>query len=130
MKGHVSYERAPLRGYIYNPHFSFVIISSHTILFILIYIYIIYCPYGYLYIPSILDIYIVNRVGSPHWYQSVPPTSILTTVKLNAIRTICNQLIADPYNFEGHITSIITKDRTPPIFLSCTSCCNSPSALH
>jgi hypothetical protein len=25
MKGHVSYERAPLRGYIYNPQFSVVI---------------------------------------------------------------------------------------------------------
>jgi hypothetical protein len=32
MKGHVSYEREPLRGYIYNPHFSFVIISFLYIL--------------------------------------------------------------------------------------------------
>jgi hypothetical protein len=50
MKGHVSYERAPLRGYIYNPHFSFVIIS-----FIFLFnIYIFIILNGFLHIPSIL----------------------------------------------------------------------------
>jgi hypothetical protein len=39
MKGHVSYERAPLRGYIYSPHFSFVIISFIFLFYYYSYIY-------------------------------------------------------------------------------------------
>jgi hypothetical protein len=65
MKGHVSYERAPLCGYIYSsPH-----PCCNIILFIFLYIYY------YIYLLSIngllrivlfiLDIYIVNQLGSP-----------------------------------------------------------------
>jgi hypothetical protein len=71
MKGHVSYERAPLCG-IYIQ--ALILICNHLIiLFILIQLLLnIFTILNGLLrtVLFILDIYIVNQLGSPQWYQS------------------------------------------------------------
>jgi hypothetical protein len=59
LKGHDYWLRAPLRGYINEPSFSIVIISSIHILFTVL--------HGLLcYIPSILDNSCVSELCSSH----------------------------------------------------------------
>jgi hypothetical protein len=65
MKGHDYWLRAPLRGYISKPSFSFVIILLYLISYL--FIYYLQVLHGLLcYIPSILDYSCVSELCSSH----------------------------------------------------------------
>jgi hypothetical protein len=80
MKGHDYWLREPLRGYISEPSFSFVII----LLFVLIYIYI--CLYGFdYYIPDILDYLCVTNFVRLSFYLEVGRTNLSRPLPLNSL---------------------------------------------
>jgi hypothetical protein len=95
MKGHVSYERTPMHGYIYNHHFSIV-----NILFIFLFnIYFIILN-GFLHIPSIFGVLCMNQIVSPHCAKQIDEFSIPQMTKFEHI----NDIVADMLGYSTHVS--------------------------